>query len=125
MPRLLAVAVLLVFPFAVSSAPVPKAVKAKKTPAVEGTTWIAEHTASDLGRIDYTFLPDGKLSYRYANGTVYTEGSWKQDGEQLYFEVNGRYAEYTVTYRDGQFTGDAKNVVGKTWTLTMTRPDDK
>jgi hypothetical protein len=125
MTRLLAFAVLLVVPFAGSAAPVPKALKAKKVPSVEGTTWVGEHTVSDLNRIDYTFLPEGKLTYRYPNGTVYTKGSWRQDGEELYLEMNNRYAEYTVTYRDGRFEGDAKNVVGKAWRLTLTKPDGK
>ena len=65
-------------------------------------------------------LADGRVL-----GRDYAGGSWKQDGDQLYFEVNNRYAEYTLTFQDGQFAGDAKNVKGNTWTLTLTRPEEK
>jgi hypothetical protein len=108
------------------AAPVPKSLKAKAAPTVEGTTWAGVHDGvADLGRIEYTFLPEGKISYKHANGSTYTQGSWKQEGGKLYWECNQKYAEFDLEFKDGQFEGNAKNVTGKHWKITLTPIEKK
>jgi hypothetical protein len=108
------------------AAPVPKSIKQSAAPTVEGTTWAGVHDGvADLGRIEYTFLPDGKLSYKHANGSTYTQGSWRQDGGKLYWECNDRYAEFDLEFQNGQFEGNAKNVTKKQWKITLTPIEKK
>ena len=96
---------------ATAAAPVPKNLK-PKVPDVAGTVWISDETAVSLGVIEYTFLEGGKLSWHQQGKTdVSTRGSWKQDGDKLWWEVNDVYVNYNVTYTDGRFVGEALNKV--------------
>lgn len=124
MPRLLTLISLAVTSLTVSAAPVPKPLKDKATPSVEGTIWIGEHIGSDLGQLDYIFEEGGKLITR-KQGRTHVAGTWRQDGGKLEFDLNNKYVECSVNFQDGQFEGPARNVKGKTWTVKLTRPENK
>jgi hypothetical protein len=109
--------VLLLFALPAVAAPVPKGVKKPFVPAVAGTHW--HGSKGDDTTCDYTFHPDGTFSAEQ-NGRLYSKGTWKQDGEALEWEFNNRYSVYTVTLKDGTYTGTATNVKGKSWAVTLT-----
>lgn len=107
------------FAITVVAAPVPKALK-NKTPDVTGTVWLSDENEAQLGVIEYTFQEGGKLSYtRQGSGAVNTVGSWKQDGDHLYWEVNQKYVDYNADFKDGKFEGSALNVRSKRWTIVL------
>lgn len=120
MARLLGAAVLLVAASAVSAAPVPKSLK-PKAPSLVGTTWVSNEDEVKLGVLEYTFHEGGRLTWRNQNGAqVWTEGSWRQEGEHLYWEVNKRYVDYDVDFVGGQFEGVAVNKNNLKWKITLT-----
>ena len=119
MTRLVCALAVLVGVSAAFAAPVPKAVK-RKVPDVTGTTWVSDESAVSLGVIEYTFLEGGKLSWHQAGkNDVSTAGSWKQEGEHLYWEVNVKYVDYDVDFKDGQFEGGALNKTKLRWAITL------
>jgi hypothetical protein len=103
------------------AAPVPKAVKKPAVPSVSGIVWVGDDT--DFKRVTYTFEASGRLTYSYG-GTTYQNGTWAQDGDTLTWETNKHYADYTLKYADGVFSGSAKNVTGLTWQVAI-RPQEK
>ena len=119
MARLLGVLAVLSVTSAVSAAPVPKALQ-KKVPDVTGTMWVSDENEVKLGVLEYTFQEGGKLTWtQQGKNTVSTAGSWKQDGEHLYWEVNQKYVDYNVDFKNGQFEGGALNKVNKRWAITL------
>jgi hypothetical protein len=80
---------------------------------LEGTIW----SGIDSGgkSFVYEFLPDGVLKYTTETGT-FTDGSWKQDGKLVYFEMNNKYAEHEGVISDNWMTGNGWNQVGYKWT---------
>ncbi len=125
MARLLGVLAVLIVVSSVPAAPVPKAVK-KKSPDVTGTTWVSDENEVKLGVIEYTFQEGGKLSWhQQGKNDVSTSGSWKQEGEHLYWEVNQKYVDYNVTFKDGQFEGGALNKTKLRWAITLKPKEGK
>jgi hypothetical protein len=94
--------------------PIPK--EDRTAVKVEGTTWEGEDTLGTKWRC--RFFPDGVLEYT-TNGNTYRKASWKQDGKRLYWECNNRYAEYEGDVKRDEMKLDARNVTGKTWTVTI------
>jgi len=86
--------------------------------SVAGTTWAG--TDSDGDHYEYTFEPDGTLSYTSPTGT-YRNGTWKQSGSTISFETNGRYAEYDGEISGKSIRGVARNTAGHTWTWEATK----
>jgi hypothetical protein len=120
MTRLLGAVVLLVAVSAGSAAPVPKSLR-PKAPNLVGTTWVSDEDEVKLGVIEYTFHEGGKLTWRNRNGTqVWTEGSWTQEGDHLYWEVNQKYVDYNADFAGGQFEGLAVNKNNLRWKITLT-----
>jgi hypothetical protein len=101
------------------AAPVPKSLRSK-APDVTGTVWVSDETAVNLGVIEYTFLEGGKLSWhRVGKNDVSTAGSWKQEGDHLYWEVNQRYVDYNTDFKGGRFEGGAVNKTNTRWALSL------
>lgn len=120
MTRLLGVLAVLAVAAAAWAAPVPKSIKQKRAPDVTGTTWVSDETEAKLGVLEYTFLEGGKLSWRtQGQNRTNTNGSWKQDGDKLWWEVNNVYVNYNVTFADGRFDGDALNKVNFRWSISL------
>jgi len=83
--------------------------------SLDGTTWIVAETNGDNDI--FNFLPGGTLSYSYQNGS-YTNGTWKQDGDSVYIEMNHKYVEYHGKISGSHIDGTASNVKGHHWTWT-------
>ena len=113
-------AAVLVGVLAAPAAPVPKALKKKGGPDVTGTIWVSDENEAQLGVVEYTFQEDGKISWRRQGGNqVWTTGSWKQDGDKLWWELNQKYVEYNTTFADGRFEGGALNVRSVKWAINL------
>lgn len=82
---------------------------------IEGTIWSGVDSGGKS--FVYEFLPDGVLKYTTETGT-FTDGSWKQDGKLIYFEMNNKYAEGEGIISDNLMTGNGWNQVGYKWTWT-------
>ena len=85
---------------------------------LEGTIW----SGIDSGgkSFVYEFLPNGVLKFTAETGT-FTDGSWKQDGKLVYFEMNNKYAEGEGVISDNLMTGNGWNQVGYKWTWTANK----
>jgi len=83
--------------------------------SIAGTSWNVIETNGD--RDIFNFLADGTLSYSYQNGS-YTNGTWKQDGDSIYIEMNNKFVEYKGRITGTHIKGTASNVKGKHWTWT-------
>ena len=123
MTRLFGVLAVLTMAATATAAPVPKVLKAK-VPDMTGTVWVSDESEAKLGVIEYTFGEGGKLSWRSGTNT-YTAGSWKQDGDTLYWEVNKRYVDYNTTFADGVFVGEAVNKNALKWKITLKPKEEK
>ncbi|MCX5742861.1 MAG: TIGR02996 domain-containing protein [Proteobacteria bacterium] len=86
-------------------------IEAVSTPRIRGTTWVGNSGVSEFtGR----FLDDGALNYTQSSGT-FQNGTWKQYGSVVLFEMNRHYAEYLGVILQGAIVGKAKNVSKSTW----------
>jgi hypothetical protein len=104
------------------AAPAPAAPRLKPerkdAPPLAGSSWAGKTAEGWDMTID--FLPEGKMTVSY-NGASYNKASWKQDGDNVYYEMNDRYCEF-----DGKLVGDAiegetHNVRGRRWATSLTR----
>jgi len=95
--------------------PTPTVISSTNVQNLEGTIW----SGIDSGgkSFVYEFLPDGVLKYTTEAGT-FTNGSWKQDGKLVYFEINNKYAEGEGVISENWMTGNGWNQVGYKWTWT-------
>jgi len=83
--------------------------------SLEGTVWSSR--TSDGKQYQLHFKENGKLHYKSSNN-YYTNGTWKQDGSKIYFEMNNRYAEHFGALKDGKLDGYARNSEGRRWIWT-------
>ena len=116
-PRFRPVRTLLAFALLASAAvaaPVPKEVR-NGAERLEGTTWSGDGVVAPTV---YTFNAGGGLTYSY-NGATHTVGTWKQDGNKIYWETNGKFCEFDGTFESGAMTGKARNRPGGVWDLKM------
>ena len=81
--------------------------------SVAGTTWVG--TDSDGHYYEYHFQAGGALHYQSPTG-FFKNGTWKQDGDAIYMEMNQKYAEYRGRISGKRMKGRASNVTGKKWT---------
>jgi hypothetical protein len=84
---------------------------------IAGTSWNVVETDTDGSRDIFNFLADGTLAYSYQNGS-YTNGTWKQDGDSIYIEMNNKYVEYHGRISGTHIEGTASNIKKKNWTWT-------
>lgn len=85
------------------------------TPSVAGTTWSVNETGKKF--IEYNFSPDG--SVHYWSNRYWRNGTWKQEGERVYMDVNSGYAQYVGSMSESVMTVSAKNIEGKEWAWSM------
>ncbi|MGD0292343.1 MAG: hypothetical protein ABSB30_00665 [Terracidiphilus sp.] len=83
--------------------------------SLAGTSWTVVETDGD--RDIFNFLADGTLSYSYQNGS-YTNGTWKQDVDSIYIEMNNKFVEYQGRISGTHIAGKAWNIKGHHWTWT-------
>jgi hypothetical protein len=101
-----------------ASAQISNSTSANSTVAsLAGSSWTVVETDTDGSRDIFIFLPDGTLSYSYQNGS-YTNGTWKQDGDSVYIEMNNKFVEYQGRISGTHIEGTASNVKGHHWTWT-------
>jgi len=81
--------------------------------SVAGTTWVG--TDSSGRNYEYYFIPDGALHYKSPTG-FWTNGTWKQDGNVIYFEMNKKYSERKGVIWGTHMEGKGWNKKGETWT---------
>ena len=115
MRTLIALTLLMLAPFA-GAAPVPKELR-KQAENLEGTTWSGDGVVAPTV---YVFEKGGGLTFSYQTVTHKT-GSWKQDGNKIYWETCDRYCEFDGTFENGVMTGKAHNKPGGKWDLKMTK----
>ncbi len=83
------------------------------TQSVSGTTW--EGKDSDGEYSIYHFLPDSILHYEISTG-FWQNGSWKQDNNKIYFEMNNKFSEHNGTIRGNKMKGTGHNIEKHEWT---------
>jgi hypothetical protein len=114
-PRAATFACLLLCTGALSaSVPAPEPVRTVSLiPKLEGTTWSGDGVVAPT---TYFFDKNGVLQYSY-NGNTYRNGTWKQEGESLYWESNQKYCEFKGKIEAAEIVGNAWNVRGGKWVL--------
>ena len=85
---------------------------------VAGSAWAGFD--SDGTRYELSFLADGTLNYRHGLDVI-KSAHWKQDGDAIYMELNGKYIEYQGQISGTHMDGKAWNVKGLTWTWVADR----
>ena len=75
-------------------------------PSIAATQW--RFPPTDRSESVVTFRPDGVTTF----SNLKTTGHWKQDGNQVVFDVNG-FTEYTVVIEGTRMKGVWKRLKGK------------
>lgn len=88
-------------------------------PDLRGTTWSGWNDAIKAPWV-VIFEADGTFNNSYNNNT-YRTGSWKQAGNTLYYETNGKYAEFRGAIQGNTIVGQAWNVNGLRWQILLNR----
>jgi hypothetical protein len=97
--------------------PTPKAsADPTAVPSLEGTVWAG--TDSSAGITTFHFEKGGALVYSHS-GKTYRNATWKQDGSQLYFEMNQKFRECKATVNGDSIEGNSWNVKGKMWQTSL------
>jgi hypothetical protein len=101
-----------------ASLSLPAFAQSSNPPAVSslvGTSWNVAETDNDTDI--FTFMADGTLHYvDLKTDRTYDNGTWKQDGDSIYIEMNKKYCEYQGRIAGTHMDGKAWNVTGKNWT---------
>jgi hypothetical protein len=84
--------------------------------SLEGTTWAG--IVFDTDTITFEFLEGGALQYTVPSGT-YTNGTWIQEGNSIYIEMNNKFTEFEGTIDGNRMSGTARNKNGMngTWSV--------
>lgn len=83
-----------------------------------GSTWAVND--SDKQTYVFNFLEGGKLNYIVSTGAK-GKGSWKQTGDSVLIELNGKFVVYTGTLSSDQIAGHVRNKKGRQWLWTAAR----
>jgi hypothetical protein len=79
--------------------------------SLAGTYWFGKCYVDNFWII---FEPNGTITYGYS-GSKWNSGSWKVEGNSLYFEMNKRYLEFRGTIQGETIQGESWNVQGSRW----------
>jgi len=94
---------------------------ASPTTTLAGTTWSGYDSTGES--ITYTFEPDGALAHATSKGS-WRDGTWKQQGDVVTFEINNSFATYRGQIRGDSIDGTASNKNHFSWTWKVSqRPD--
>jgi hypothetical protein len=88
---------------------------------LRGTTWQGKDLT--VANRVYVFESDGTLHYGKNNPSS-LKGSWKLDGNEVYFEMNNRFREFKGIIQGDTMTGESWNKSGKRWQTTFHRVRD-
>ncbi|HVS38700.1 MAG TPA: hypothetical protein VMS17_24300 [Gemmataceae bacterium] len=99
----------------------PRPADAKPAPIVNlaGSEWHGDDGPTTMDLI-VQFEEGGVLAYSH-DGAMFRDGTWKQTGESLYFEMNDKYRECQATIHGDQIDGDSWNMAGDKWRTTLHR----
>jgi len=114
--RLLSV-VILFLPASQLSAGTALADEPQKPMQIAGTEWVGEDNVEKF-IVTYRFEKNGILAYTY-RGTFYRNGTWTQNGEKVYFELNNKFRELEATIEGEVISGKSWNKKGETWRTTL------
>lgn len=95
---------------------------ASRSPNVESiadTAWRATDNGSQYK--EYTFRPDGSISFWNRNTYFKSIGAWKQNGKVIHLEVNNGYAEYNGSVEENNMALSARNIEGTEWSESLQR----
>ena len=92
--------------------------RANKVEPLAGTSW-SGLTAEGL-TLTIDFEADGAMTVTDGN-TKFNKASWTQNGDKVYWEMNGCYCEFNGKLAGNTLNGDSHNVTGKKWQTNMTR----
>jgi len=95
----------------------PKIDKLKTTSNLAGTTWGGQDGAN---KTTFQFETDGVLKYGYGERD-YKNGTWKQTGDEIYFETNNKVSEFKGIIKGNRIEGDRWNAQGTKWKLVLTK----
>jgi hypothetical protein len=86
---------------------------------LRGTTWSGWNS---IVNSDWTvtFEPDGVFYYQHG-GSKNRTGHWKQDGDRVYYEVNGKYCECLGTITGNVIQAESWNIKGVRWKIVLQR----
>jgi hypothetical protein len=99
----------------------PEPPKQFETITLAGTYWFGTCYVPNFWII---FEPNRTITYGY-NGNKWNSGSWKLEGNNLYFEMNKRYLEFRGTVTGNSIQGEAWNVQGSRWKTSFTKTTPK
>ncbi len=87
---------------------------------LEGTTWL--YSGASQSKESYTFMKGGTLKYSPVKlDKVFTNGTWVQDGDSIYMEMNNKHAEQEGIISGDSMSGKAWNKNGAKWDWTATK----
>jgi len=99
----------------------PEQPKLPTVAPVAGSQWFGKCYVNNLWII---FEPNGTLTYGY-DMNKWKGGSWKLEGNALYFEMNQKYLEFRGTVTGDMIQGEAWNVQGSRWQTLLARTQQK
>ena len=102
--------------FSASCAHRPSSESLTPAKSIADTTWVG--TDSDGDYYENHFQKDGSLHYKSPTG-FWKNGTWRQDGEVVYFEMNRGYSEYDGRMSGKLMEGTGKNIKGHRWTWKL------
>ena len=123
MKRLVALSLLT---FCLSSLALAQTSGTTGVPSLEGTSWVGTVRAPDSNgefhdnayQID--LLSGNRLQWKW-NDTLYTNGTWRQNGRSIRMELNDGYSTWLGTIEGNQMSGNSTNKPGHKWSWTLTR----
>ncbi|MFL5328903.1 MAG: hypothetical protein ACJ8C4_08295 [Gemmataceae bacterium] len=102
----------------VNFAALPLAAQPGKVANIAGTQWSGPDSNGSF--YTYYFERNGRLTYRSPSGT-YRNGTWAQNCDMVYFEMNDGYCEHIGDIRGNTMRGLAGNVTGAMWLWDATK----
>jgi hypothetical protein len=95
----------------------PRQESSGRPDVLTGTTWSGIDTARSEMRI--VFEAGGRV--RMSLNKLWLAGTWRQDGDDIYFSVNNSYIEYRGTIYENTMNGSARNQAGYSWRWRVVR----